>query len=153
MVGKRGKSWLLHRPPTRPAGGPGHNPALDGYVSISLGCVHLHRDPCKAQFQRNWGVICSAANERQGKRLEVSRKQLADASAKCEAEARQLGFVVADDARLEAMLRVRFETIVKISNSDVISRFQLWVSETRQLDDVLADDARLEAMLLVAFSK
>lgn len=50
--------------------------------------------------------MCRASNELRQQRLEGARRQLADARAKSEAEARQLGDVEADDARLEAMLQV-----------------------------------------------
>ena len=54
-------------------------------------------------YIRQW---CRAGNQRKQDRLQGARRQLADARAECEAEARQLGDVVADDARLETMLQV-----------------------------------------------
>lgn len=51
-------------------------------------------------------VWCRAANERKRKRLEGARAQLATVEGQVQAEARQLGSLAADDARLEAMLQV-----------------------------------------------
>lgn len=71
-----------------------------------IGHMHLPVTTDCHHAGRHVHSTCRANNERKQERLEVARRQLADVTAKCEAEARQLGDVVADDARLEAMLQV-----------------------------------------------